>query len=562
MESFTCSVCHNSIPLIIPSTNEILTYSCGHLICPICLIDNFVFSSPEFWSSLSTKSIINELTFPCLKCIHGIAILTYDDYVNTCLNVYVEKKINPYINNKPIKGFHCFNGYDDFVSYVENKQNKFKKEFDSEYNAIMNIFSSLSKQIEDYKQIYTSYMENKLNDINTIFSLLKNNAKVYYNYNPNIHGIEINNKRKYEISKIDFNFNTQMQKEINSISNILFKIKKVINNNLISFTIRNTKFVLNPIYNFRNANNSSINTLLLINNNLMALTDDMSGDIQIWTLPMFELKQRFVGHETPVNCIVKLFGDNNKLLSYSNGDNSIRMWNVENGKCLSMLKYPHDKSEVYSMCVINKNIFVSAGRDKIIKIHYINDLNVINTQYELKGHNDTVYDIICFQRGRHICSCGDNGEIKIWDINNENHIKCIQDLQCDDDNKNIHNAVYRVCELESGFISAGYCNGFIRIWNWLKGKCTTQIKAHFLAVTVLLKVNNNTFLSGGDDGSVKMWRKENTDSFKWVNNKCFIGHIGPINAIILLDDEEIVTGSEDYIMKQWALRDFGMSIII
>ena len=561
MDSFTCSGCHNSIPLIIPNTNEILTYSCGHVICPICLVDNFVFSSPEFWTSLSAKSTLNEITFPCLKCIHGVAALTYDDYVNSCLSTYVETKITPNANSKPIKGFHCFNGYDEFVSYIENKQDRFRKEFEFEYNSTINAFCLLGKQVQEFTQMYTSYMESKLKDINTVFSLLKNNAKVYYNYNPDIHGIEVNNKRQYEISKIDFNFNAQIQKELTSISNALFKVKREINNNLISLIVRNTKYVLNPIYNFRNANNSSINTLLLISHNLMALTDDISGDIQMWALPSFEIKRRCVGHEAPVNCTVKLSGNNNRMLSYSNGDNSVRLWSVDNGKCLSMLKYPHGKSEVYSLCVINKNAFASAGRDQIIKIHCINDLNFINTQHELKGHNDTVYDIICFQRGGNICSCGNNGEIKIWDINDETHIKCVKDLQCDNDNNNIHNAVYAVCELESGFISAGYCNGAIRIWNWAVGKCVSQFNAHFLAVTVLLKVNNNIFLSGGDDGSIKMWRKGSADRFEWVNSKCFIGHVGPINAVILLEDEEIVSGSGDYMMKNWALRDFGVSVV-
>ena len=74
------------------------------------------------------------------------------------------------------------------------------------------------------------------------------------------------------------------------------------------------------------------------------------------------------------------------------------------------------------MLEISNEKIISGSADKTIKIWEIESGKCLNT---LKGHNDEVFDIIQITNEK-IASCSNNGHIKIWNFNDGECIKTIK----------------------------------------------------------------------------------------------------------------------------------------
>ena len=67
-------------------------------------------------------------------------------------------------------------------------------------------------------------------------------------------------------------------------------------------------------------------------------------------------------------------------------------------------------------------------------------------------------------------------------------------------------------------------------------------KAH--AAPVYAMCTGKYLLSGGGDNQLIMWAGQRRE-------KTFEGHTGKINCISLLNEEIVMTGSDDYSVKKW-----------
>jgi len=52
---------------------------------------------------------------------------------------------------------------------------------------------------------------------------------------------------------------------------------------------------------------------------------------------------------------------------------------------------------------------------------------------------------------------------------------------------------------------SGSFDKLIKIWNYTNGNCLKTLNGHKGNIYSLIKINENQFLSGGADKSIKMW---------------------------------------------------------
>ena len=91
------------------------------------------------------------------------------------------------------------------------------------------------------------------------------------------------------------------------------------------------------------------------------------------------------GHSRDINFLVKI---NENTIASTSWDNTMKIWNIITGKCLTTLKF---NFFVYSIYKINGNSIMSDTNDKNIKIW---DIITGNCQKTLVGHSDSVLFLV------------------------------------------------------------------------------------------------------------------------------------------------------------------------
>jgi len=136
--------------------------------------------------------------------------------------------------------------------------------------------------------------------------------------------------------------------------------------------------------------------------------------IKLWTKNLKEntfFNQRtFTGHTSAVLSIIKL----NKSQIASGCDDSLRIWDLENGQCL--ITITSDNSFVH-LEKINKYFFVFAGGriDDFSNYYYIEIMDTITGDciYTINGHTSQIINLKKFNVNM-LISASSEGTIKIW----------------------------------------------------------------------------------------------------------------------------------------------------
>ena len=156
----------------------------------------------------------------------------------------------------------------------------------------------------------------------------------------------------------------------------------------------------------------------------------------------FKCIRKLIGHKDLVWCIDRL--SNDKIISCSR-DKTIRMWDLNSGRCLKILKI-HGKS-VTSMIVSD---------DKIIS--------------------------------------DSDGEIKVWNVESG---ECLQTL-----NVGHNNYIRSIGKMSSEKIVSGDQDGKLIIWNIDNGETLKTINAHSDSILCLSKLSNNKIISSSMDKTI------------------------------------------------------------
>ena len=153
------------------------------------------------------------------------------------------------------------------------------------------------------------------------------------------------------------------------------------------------------------AHDDCIMAIIKLNNgNLCSGSCDLI--IKIWNWETSECLYKYEGFENWIRCLCQF--DEQTLLVGS--DKTISVW--KNREIKGILS--EHNNDVRDLCVIDKNYFASASFDNTIKIWNINFLNCEQT---LEGHNSNVINIIKLKGSDNLASCSTDNCIKIWKKN-------------------------------------------------------------------------------------------------------------------------------------------------
>lgn len=247
------------------------------------------------------------------------------------------------------------------------------------------------------------------------------------------------------------------------------------------------------------------------------------------------------GHTKEIKSVT--FSPDGRYIMSLSADSTIRIWDVETGKCIRKLK---EHTNYFDNAVFSPNgkRIASASSDFIVRLW-----NVANSKQSiqsLKGHTGTVCSVSFSPNGKLIASASTDNTIRIW--NAENGV-CLNTLEGHTGD------VYSVAfSPDSKIIVSASSDNTIRIWNVENGVCINTLKGHANFVfSVAFSPDGKHIVSTSRDKTIRIWDKKAGKCIKIVT-----GHTDDVvSAAYSSDGKQIYSVSTDKTIRIWESETYN-----
>ncbi len=250
--------------------------------------------------------------------------------------------------------------------------------------------------------------------------------------------------------------------------------------------------------------------------------------IKLWDVQTGKCVQTLQGHSDDVTALT-LLGDGR--LASGSGDNSIKLWDVQTGQCVQTLQ-GHSYC-VNALTLLGDGRLASGSNDKSIKLWDVQTGQCVQT---LQGHSRFVTALTLLGDGR-LASGSYDKSIKLWDVQTG---QCVQTLQ------GYSSIVYALTLLGDGRLASGSLDKSIKLWDMQTGQCEQTLQGHSSSVNALTLLGDGRLASGSGDKSIKLWDVQTGQCVQTLQ-----GHRKGVLALTLLGDGRLASGSYDHSINLW-----------
>jgi len=261
----------------------------------------------------------------------------------------------------------------------------------------------------------------------------------------------------------------------------------------------------------------------------------------------FERLYTFGWHSDWVKSVA-ISPDGQTLVSGSR-DKTIKVWNLHTGKLSRNFAGHSDTVETVAISA-DGHIIVSGSHDKTIKVWNLHTGELIRT---LAGHPDQVYCVAISADGQIIVSGGSEETIKVWNLHTGELIRTIGEhlWWVNSADGHSHNVVKTVAISPDGqtFVS-GSDDATIKVWNLHTGKLIRTLAGHSYWVnTVAISADEHIIVSGSRDKTIKVWNLHTGEL-----ERTLAGHSNSVYCVAISPDgQTLVSGSREEIIV-WGVR--------
>ncbi|XP_066589914.1 U3 small nucleolar RNA-interacting protein 2 [Prorops nasuta] len=259
-----------------------------------------------------------------------------------------------------------------------------------------------------------------------------------------------------------------------------------------------------------------------------------------------------------IQCIA--ISTDNKFLVV--GDAKLREIKIFCGNTLSHLKNLPGHRACVTGLVFRKDTHTlySASEDRSVKVWNLDDMAYVETLF---GHQSGITSIDALSRERAITSGGFDGSVRIWKIVEESQLIF-----------NGHGGSIDAVKLinEENFLSCGD-DGNLSVWSSIKKKPLCRVaEAHGRDETnmqpmwissIATFLNTDLVASGSRNGEIKLWKCD--DSFRSLHPLFVVKLTGFINALAFTPDGKSLiagVGQQHRLGNWWRIPDAKNSIVI
>ena len=87
----------------------------------------------------------------------------------------------------------------------------------------------------------------------------------------------------------------------------------------------------------------------------------------------------------------------------------------------------------------------------------------------------------------------------------------------------------------------------LKIWDWEEKVCLSTLKGHKKWIKCILELDNDIILSGSDDNNIKVWKN-------FINIKTLKKHTHSVRALCQINYNFFASGSFDCTIKIWEIK--------
>jgi len=213
--------------------------------------------------------------------------------------------------------------------------------------------------------------------------------------------------------------------------------------------------------------------------------------------PALKLRHTLRGHTSLVLGIA-LSPDGFSLASSSaNPDNTVRLWDVRNGRVLKTLKH---KAPVRAVCWSPDGTTVATGTSDDKRV-YLWDSATGRQIRILEGHSGTVKEVAWSPKGKILASCSSDGTIRLWDPASGQTLHELRGHLKDVDGVAWSPEGSRLC--------SGSWDNVVKLWDPESGKEIRTLEGHDHFVhSVAWFPNGHHIASSSFDKTVRIWDAE------------------------------------------------------
>ena len=570
-----CYICQKEV-----SVEYCKTFSCDHLICIPCISKLIIRENFDFLINKYSEKDNLRVNFNCF-CGQGNISLDYQlmhRELNEAISINKSKEIKCH-KHFEIATNYCFNCSKEICNKcIEDHNKEYKKNKKLIKHRIIKIEECEKNNNNISKSTFTEIETNITNSKNKIIDFLANEEQILNNeIDKLINKLEniktdyknsINQKIEFINKLLDFFLSTYKiyyKENESDLSEISMKNYKLIES--ISNSFNKIDFVPKA-QNFSQKLNEELEKF--IKESKSSLEFDYTFDFNYKT---YFTHQELIGHKSSINCLCSF---QNKYIASGSSDKTINIYDCSsnNIKIKPIKKLSFHVDSIDSIISLdNGNYLLSSGRDDklclwdVKEILENNDLNkdraLEQSFFEQISENKKIFPkkyvfsesisvfCLCPLSNNKIAFAGRDQTIKIVDENLK-HIDTIL--------TNEKGPILSLAEFDKDIIISGGMDSFIKLYDISKKKCVCLDKyiGHRGQVNcvIKLKFNNNMFCSAGKDGCIRILTYDMTQEKKRIELIGKLdGHEGEIFCLIELLDGRIASGSSDWSIKIWDVKN-------
>mmetsp|Transcript_45393 Transcript_45393/g.71016 ORF Transcript_45393/g.71016 Transcript_45393/m.71016 type:complete len:446 (-) Transcript_45393:80-1417(-) len=223
----------------------------------------------------------------------------------------------------------------------------------------------------------------------------------------------------------------------------------------------------------------------------------ITGAVQLWSFPVEDTLEGTVQWGSNVHaesCRSVAFSKTGEFLYSASKDQSISFLDAETGTAVHQAQQAHSHP-INCLYIINENQFASGDDEGTVKLW---DAREKSNTHELKHHKDYISDMLIYeQEPTTLLSTGGDGRLSVIDTRKGKKLGLSEEI--DDELLSLQvlkNGKKVVCGSQEGdlmIFSWGYWNGW-----------SDKFPGHPQSIDSLLKVDEETILSGSSDGILRM----------------------------------------------------------
>ena len=293
-----------------------------------------------------------------------------------------------------------------------------------------------------------------------------------------------------------------------------------------------------------NYQNECVNSLLSFkhSNKAFLLSGSEDTTIRLYDLYDFTSIQTLKEHSGSI--LAMDFSSYLSMIASSSTDNKIKIWTLAN-KQLNEIEKAHTNN-INAIYILANGLIATASNDKTIKIWKKSKESTIELSATLIGHNLYV-NVLIELKNKSLVSGSLDATIKVWNQINESTFECVATL-------NHNSQVSSLAIWGSSLLMSGHLNGNIVIRNQTSFVLLQTLRDHTYWVESIILLNNEQLVSGSSDKTIKIWQKATETSFEL--NITLTGHTSTVRSLVVLSAHTFASSSSDKTIRVWDQRIF------